>query len=454
MPFYKYSVSNNQGQVLEGSLQAATSDAARLALSSAGYVVYEVREVQTAKQVPTAAIATRLATPQVVKAKPQPKPLQGVAAPVRQVRVESPSATRINSISSANPKPAGVKTKKGKDKDLFFLFNQLGSYFRSGINPVQALNDLTMRTPRQYHESMKYAAQVVSEGGRMSDAFEAYPYLYPPDVVGTIRAGETAGFLPEAMDEIASKMEASHRLKKRLFYFSMMIVATIAMTPIILAFVEGSLASMKEQDLSGGSKPPVATLIKAVGVSLVHDGPITIFICLGIWGFLAWFNSMKMRDFRHRLVMRTPIIGGRAMAESMARFTWAMGLISRGGLSPQRTFLLAAESVPNLAIRQRLQGDGDKMTESDKLSAALRRSNLLPVEYGHIVETGEITGDVPRALESVHKATNADYQAKDATAATRSSFILYGILAVLVTIIAAWLLVKLYSGEIKIALAE
>lgn len=356
-----------------------------------------------------------------------------------------PTPVQMNAIP-ASKRDVEVKTKKGKDKDLFFLFTQLGSYFRSGINPVQALNDLTARTPPHFTDSLHYAAGVVAEGGRMSDAFELYPYLYPPDVIGTIRAGETAGFLPEAMEEVASKMQASHHLKRRMFYFLLLFIATVVVTPLVLGVIEGSLASIKAQDDAGGSLPVAGTLGKAIGASFIHLLPVTLVIFGALYGGLTWFNSMKMRDFRHRLIMRTPVIGSRARAEAMARFTWAMTMISRGGLSPQNTFLLALQSVPNLAIRKQLEIQGQQMTESDKLSTALRKTALMPFEYGSIVETGEVTGDVPRALEAVHRASDADFQAQNATAVTRSSLFFYILLGILITILAGWLATKWYSG--------
>jgi len=94
------------------------------------------------------------------------------------------------------------------------------------------------------------------------------------------------------------------------------------------------------------------------------------------------------------------------------------------------------------------------MKESDKLSSALRRTNLLPFEYGSIVETGEITGDVPRALESVHRASDAEFQAQNATAVTRSSLFFYILLGVLILFVSAWLLTKYYSGLINTILGQ
>ncbi len=432
---------------MEGTLQATDSNAARLALTNAGYAVTAIHE--------QGSVASKPARPPAVQrpAVPVPRPSPTFAPrPLRPPEIAS--AVQVNAITGSGSKPSGIKTKPGKDKHLFFLFTQLGSYLRSGINPAQALNDLVNRTPALYHASMQHAAQVVSEGGRLSDAFEAYPYLYPPDVIGVMRAGETAGFLPEAMDEIAAKMGASHHLRRRLFYFLFMFVGIVVSTPFVLGVVEGSLKSIKLQDDAGGSLPVAKTLGSAVMGSFLKDLPISLVVFASLYGFWAWFNSMKMREFRHKVIMRTPVIGNRARAEAMARFTWAMTMISRGGLSPQNTFLLALQSVPNLAIRKDLEVQGQQMKESDKLSTALRKTNLLPFEYGSIVETGEITGDVPRALESVHKASDAEYQAQNATAVVRSSFGLYIIFGVLILIISAWLLVKYYDGLIKTILGS
>ena len=460
MPFYQYSVLNNQGQTVLGTLQAETVDAARAALTGGGYTVQMLQELASSNSIrapkPTQAPASPKIPAQKIRPQITPTNPQPAQRPVVQPqRKEMPGAGPIiNTLPSGPAKKDTYKTKKGDDKDLFFLFSQLGSYFRSGINPVQALTDHTKRTPVQFHDSLKHTARVVSEGGRMSDVLEKYPYLYPPDVVGTVRAGEVAGFLPEAMEEIASKMEISHRLKRRLKYFNMMFIMTIATTPMVYGMIQGSLKSMALQDQAGGSLPPVQTLGKSVGVSLFHDLPITQLIFGALWALYAWFNSMPMRRIRHILVIRTPVIGGRAMAESMARLTWAMGMVSKGGLSPQQTFLLGLQSVPNLFIRERLQEEGQRMTESDKLSSALRKSALLPVEYGNIVETGEVTGDVPRALENVAKATDADFQGRNATAVTSSSFILYGILAVLILILCAWLSLAWYEGLFKTLLPD
>jgi type II secretory pathway component PulF len=347
-----------------------------------------------------------------------------------------------------------IKTKFGRDRDLFFLFSQLAQYFRSGVSPHVGLSNLAQRSRPRYQESLEAAAAAVGEGKRLSDVFERYPYLYPPDVVGTLRAGETAGYLGEACDRIADQLQMSNRLKRRLAWFLIILIGLVVAFPIVYAIVNASLSSIAAQDKAGGSLPVAGTLVTAVRVELVRILPIALPCLVAFIGFLFFWHSMPMRELRHRIVLGFPVLGGRVKAEAMARFTWAMGMVSRGGMSGQNTFLLAAETVPNLILRRKLVDAAKSMHEAERLSVALKRSQALPVEYAHIVETGETTGDVPRALADINRATDADFRARDGSAVTLVSFIFYGALGVLTLFMVAFLWRMYASGIITTLTTE
>jgi len=440
-----------------GTLQAQNVDAAHQALHGGGYQVQLLEELTASGQVKPTTSQAPVVRPKSNTAVHQRQPASStnpVSKPQTARTHETPSPGPVLHSIPTKITPDQFKTKKGSDKDLFFLFSQLGSYFKSGVNPALALNDLAKKSPAHFRPSLTHMASKVSEGGRMSDVLEKYPYLYPPDVVGTVRAGEASGFMPEAMNELAAKLEVSHRLKRRLNYFFYILILTIATAPLVYGTIQGALKSIKEQDAAGGNLPVLSTIGHGIGGSITKDLPVTFLIAACFTGIVLWVNSMPMRRFRHVLIIRFPVLGGRARAESMARLTWAMTMVSRAGLSPQRTFLLGLESVPNLYLREILEQEGNLMVESDKLSTVIRRSNILPPEYGNIIETGEITGDVTKALDSVAKATDSDFQARDTTAVASSGFIFYGLMAVVVLILAAWLSTAWYSGLIKTILPE
>jgi type II secretory pathway component PulF len=91
----------------------------------------------------------------------------------------------------------------------------------------------------------------------------------------------------------------------------------------------------------------------------------------------------------------------------------------------------------------------ETMHEAERLSGALRRSGTLPVEYTHIVETGELTGDVPRALADISRATDADFRGRDAGAAVGTGIIFFVGLSILTVILVGILYRVFYGGIIS-----
>jgi general secretion pathway protein F len=459
MRFYQYSATDASGRPATGTIRAASVDSARDALTQAGYLVSQVVDPgpQTASQQARAAQdgALRAAIATAPLSPPAPTNTGRVrtapSIPVMPKPAETPATVQINDPAAA-ALPTLHKTKFGKDKDLFFLFTQLGSNYKAGVTPQTALHELALKSPERYRESLSVAEKSIGEGGSLSAVLERYPYLYSPDIVGTLRAGEISGYLAEACDVIGYQKESSHRLKRRLAYFLILFALMVFTFPLSLATVNGALNSMAKQDKAGGSLPPVATLEHEVGRALWTSLPWMLPLFAGFAALLVFWHSMPMRGFRHRLVMGFPVLSGRARAEAMSRFSWAMGMISRGGTSPNQTFQLAAETVPNLVIRQQLMDAARTMTESERLSSALRRSGSLPAEYTHIVETGETTGDVPRALSDINRAFDGDFKARDATASTFVGIMMYAGLAICVLILTIILYRLYYGGMISTVL--
>lgn len=457
MRFFHYRGKDPSGRPAEGTIRAASAGEARQALTQAGYVVTAITDGPSGNAGQGSGARVAPAPTPVSAPRPAPRPVasQPVAVRAPSVRPQAPTASPVHAAAStAAPAVVHVKTPFGRDRDLFFLFSQLGSFYRSGITPVQALHNLAGKARHRYRASLQEAEKAVGEGRPLSAILEKYPYLYSPDVVGMVKAGEAAGHLPDACDRIADQKEASSRLKRRLSYFIFLIFGIVIAFPIAYAFVTGSIKSMEVQDKAGGTLPVNETIKLKVAEDLRHVAVPTVgVLALMIVGSILW-HTMPVRELRHRLALFTPIIGGRIRAEATARLTWAMGMVSRGGLSPQQTFLLAAETVPNLILRKRYLDAARSMHEAERLSAAIKRSGSLPVEYAHIVETGEVTGDVPRAVSDIARATDADFRARDATAARLVSVLLYAMIGVVSLLMLIFLYRLLFAGYFKVSGVE
>jgi len=72
---------------------------------------------------------------------------------------------------------------------------------------------------------------------------------------------------------------------------------------------------------------------------------------------------------------------------------------------------LAADSVPNLAMREMLSQSGTSWLEGkERLSDLIRRSNVFPDEYAPMVATAELTGDIPGALDRLARMSYSEFE--------------------------------------------
>ena len=330
------------------------------------------------------------------------------------------------------PKPVGqiVRTKAGSDKQRFFLFSQLASALRAGINPAQAFHEIAQRSAAQFAPSLEVAAQEATMGTPLSTVFERYPDLYPEHVVGTVRAGEVAGFLPDALDEVARQAQNAHSFRRWFFWvwfitlnFALSIPGMWVVTRSMLGTYD-AIDKTGGMDASGNQMNPGEASASFMSV-LWHEtlwpwGPLTLLIYGIVWAIYQYYMSSTAKRLRHRVGLKIPVYGARARHENVARFAWTMSRVSRAGVSPARAWQLAAESVPNLTFRDELVGAGSNLHGSERMSDLFHRTTIFPEEYAPMVATGEYTGDISGALDRLSQVSEGEFVAAQNWAKVRS----------------------------------
>jgi type II secretory pathway component PulF len=433
MPFYTYQATNSQGKSIKGSIQAESQGSAQDALQRQGF--QRVSFVgKSATGVGPAAKRATVATPPAFAAAPSAARTAAPPAAPRQPQVAAPAT------------PSAIRTKIGSHKTRYFLFTQLAAAIRSGIAPSAAMTDISARTQEPFPEALREIADRVTEGGSIADAMERYPDLFPPDVVGTTRAGETGGFLPEAFDEIARQNIAAHHFQ-RWFRWVYVLVVNAVLGLTFMQYAMNSLFDMwRYADKTGGVGQDYYAANRQIMWSrfLWPDGPIILAICLLLWLAKEIFMSRKATPLRHRLGLKLPILGPRARNEGYARLSWVLSRLSRAGLPHGTAYQLATDSVPNRELATDLQTAAKGMTERDRLSDIFARHRNFPEEYGATMATAEYTGDLPGGLDHLTQMSSADYIAKETYAKFRLGLMGWAVLIITGLLIAMILLKAWY----------
>jgi general secretion pathway protein F len=403
MPSFEYTAIDRQGNSISGQVQAATRDEAAVSLTKTGLLVSRLVQagggaatVQP-RNIPISQGAPRSGAPPLLSS--QPKATTQQAAPKR--------------AATTAKKPA-IRTARGTDKDIYFVFSQLQSYSRAGTNPVHYLTSLGNNCPRRdYGEALLVAADAAKEGKPISDVFEQYVDLFPPHVVGMVRAAEHGGFFPEAYDLITDQAHASHKFRIWFVYLLATAVMVGVCLPIAALALRGALGAWdaleKSPEASGTS-----TFLGEIWKQLLWPcGPITLMLVIGFWLFGKYWQALPQRPLRHRLSLLLPSVNKRARAESLSVFAWTMSNLAKVGMPPKTVWELSVGTIPNLEIRSRMAETGRQMSEQTRLSEAMTMSQQVPDEYAPIVQTGEVTGDVPGALMRASQTQLEEFKASD-----------------------------------------
>jgi type II secretory pathway component PulF len=441
MPFFRYSATNGAGQILEGTIQANTPDEARLALARSGL---NVRDIQSQGPVSP---APRPANQQIILSNPQPPAPQAPAPnpPTARPPTPRPPAPRprvqpgppqplptpapsyghqpqVNQVGTAAPKV--VHTIPGTDKDRFFLFAQLAAAMRAGINPALAFDQISTRSKPYYTESLRALSAAATEGVDLAQVMERYPDLYPEHVVGMTRAGQIGGFLPDAFAQISDQAETAHKFKRWFFWIWFVFVNALLGIPGMIWATQAMVRSWELIDAKGGSGN-FADALRDTGKAYLQllmwpNGPAFLLVCAVVYALYRTLGSRIARRFRHRIGLKFPVYGPRARHENLSRFSWSLSRLAMAGFAPARAWDVAADTVPNLEMRDMLKEVAGRLSGAERLSDVLHGSRLFPDEYAPVIATAEYTGDLGGALDGLSRSSKAEFEAAQNWAKARS----------------------------------
>lgn len=409
MQYFQYEATDSAGKPAKGTVQGNSEQEVRILLGQNGLTVHRIgTNLAAAPTVPTPIIQPKIPGNQNPKKFTAPVARRAAEAKGSQIQIPVGASVSTNvaslRINIPTAAPLQIKhTRAGFDKDRFFIFAQLAAAARAGMNPAQAFSDISGRSRAVFKESLMELSNAAVEGGQLANVMRQWPDLYPQHVVGMMEAAQAAGFIADAFEEISRQAERAHKFKRWFWWLWFVAINAILSIPGMIWATRALLRSWELIDQTGGSGgfPDALRLTGLAYWELLKwpVGPAFLLMCLIFWLSRQYLSSRFATQFRHELGLRWPVFGPRARQESLSRFAWAMGKVSRAGIPPARAWSLAAETVPNLAMRDRLLSVGTRLSGTEKMSDLVHKSGAFPDEYAPMIATAEYTGDLPGTME-------------------------------------------------------
>jgi type IV pilus assembly protein PilC len=303
-------------------------------------------------------------------------------------------------------------TKKGKSKggkvalaDLVVFTRQLATMVEAGIAIVQALQALAEQTPNKVmRDVIRDVCSRVESGESFSEALMKHPKSFNRLYCSMMAAGEKGGLLAEIMARLATYLEKSERLRKKvktaLMYPTAVTVVAICITTFLLVKV---IPTFKEVYTGFGAQLPGPTQILLDISDLVKHYLILLILAAGAaaWGWLYFIKTKPGREFWDGRRIKLPIFGSIAHKICLARFTRTLASLVRSGVPILEVLQIVSQTVGNVVMEKAIKNAATDIERGEGISAALGKNPIFPSMVIRMLSAGEQTGNIDNMLERV-----------------------------------------------------
>ena len=302
--------------------------------------------------------------------------------------------------------------KKGKTAggsvalaDLVMFTRQLATMIDAGLAMVQCLQALADQTSNKVmRDVIRDVCTRVEGGDNFSSALHKHPKVFDRLYVCMVDAGEKGGLLAEILARLATYLENTARLRKKvksaMMYPTAVTVIAIGITTFLLIKVVPVFAEI----FSGfGAKLPAPTQFLIDLSNVVKKYFVYIILAVGgsVYGWIAYIKTKKGREFWDRTRIKLPIFGHIAHKICVARFSRTLASLIRSGVPILEVLNIVANTCGNVIMEKAIRVAMGDIEKGEGISAALSKHPIFPVMIIRMMSAGEQTGKIDAMLERV-----------------------------------------------------
>lgn len=357
MARYSYTAKNMAGQTLNGELEAANENEARV----------------------------RLRAQQLI--------------PLRLAR--SGGGARPGAKKSGG----GFLAPKVKTKDLQIFTRQFSTLINAGIPVVDALKILSEGLrPGLLRDASSKVKSSIENGKRLADAMAGTQGVFDKLYVNMIQAGEEAGILDSILNRLAIYMEKSEKIKGQvkgaMVYPAVILVVAGVVISGILVFI---IPKFNEFYSSAGKAPPALTqMVVNLSNSLVQKWYMYIGSAIAIpYAIMYYLDTPEGKQNFDSFVLKVPVVGEVALKSAIARLSRTLSTLLSSGVGLIDAIEIAARTSGNGVIEGILIKSKDSVVQGRSFSAPLAKEKVIPEMVVQMIAIGEQSGTMDVMLGKI-----------------------------------------------------
>ncbi|MBI44329.1 type II secretion system F family protein [uncultured Marinobacter sp.] len=304
------------------------------------------------------------------------------------------------------PKPLFGGSKKITPFDIAMLTRQLATMMKAGVPLVQSFDIVADGLENKgLQELVMSLRNDISSGTSFAGALRKHPKHFDELYCNLVDSGEKAGALEAMLDRVATYLEKTENLKKKvkkaMTYPLAVIVVAIIVTAILLVKVVPQFESLFQ---GFGADLPVFTQM------VIHISEWLqswwFAVLLGIVGFIFIFRESRRRsrafsDLVDKYMLKLPIVGEILDKSAVAKFGRVLSTTFAAGVPLVDALDSVAGATGNAVYRDAILNIKTDVASGTQLQASMRQQDVFPVMAVQLTAIGEESGNLDEMLGRV-----------------------------------------------------
>jgi general secretion pathway protein F len=344
--------------------------------------------------------------------------------------------------ASQSGKSSFRRGRRIASRDVVLFTQELAALLKAGLpldRSLQALEQVTSRVAMK--TVLVQVLRDLREGKTLADALGRHR-VFSPLYVSLVQAGETGGFLEEALERLGDYLKTvsefrSYLLSALIYPMILAGVGSLSLILMLLYVVPRFEVFFKEmgQTLFWSTRMLIG-LSQAFRSYWWLGGLLLITV---VWVFRRLVKSAEGQYWVDRVKMQAPLLGDLSRRVAGAFFAKTLGTLLVNGVPMVTSLRVVIASVNNRYLSKSLTGVLANVEKGQQLSGLLKRVGLFPELFLQMVAIGEETGHLADMLLSAAASLENDARA----AVRRLLALLEPVLILVTSLVVAFIIVSL-----------
>jgi type IV pilus assembly protein PilC len=334
---------------------------------------------------------------------------------IRNIIEAATEQAAIANLLNKNLLVVSIQEKVGKSgktgggsvalQDIVVFTRQLATMVDAGLAMVQSLQALSEQTTNKVMKDViKDVTTRVEGGDNFSDSLSKHPKVFERLYVSMVSAGERGGLLAEILSRLATYLENTARLRKKVKSAMMYPVAVTTIAIAITVFLLIKVVPVFGEIYSGfGAKLPGPTQFLIDLSDILRKWFILFAAAIGgsIWGWLYFIKTPQGRWFWDSRRIKLPLFGSIAHKICLARFTRTFASLIRSGIPILEVLQIVSSTVGNVVLEKAIKTSAGDIEKGESITTALGKHPIFPSMIIRMITAGEQTGQIDKMMEKV-----------------------------------------------------